>query len=103
VLDHAITRRRIVLILENILVFVAAACMYPAIARNQRLWADILRFFEENTIELDALKRAGHAKRGTGSRGVSKPCEPPKGVPLPEQKAVYQHREGNRAIDILNK
>jgi hypothetical protein len=101
--DQAITRRRIVLILESILVFIATACMYPVIVRNQRLWADILRFFEENTMELDALRRAGHVKQGRGSRGDSKPSDPVRRVYLHEQKARYQEGEENQAMNILNK
>ncbi len=99
---RAIIKRRIVLILENIFVFVATACMYPAIARNQRLWTDILRLFEENAIELDALRRVGHKKPGKGSRGVSKPSKPTRSALLQEQKAGYQDGEENRAMNMID-
>ncbi len=99
---RAIIKRRIVLILENIFVFIATACMYPVIVNNQRLWADILRFFEENTLELDALKLAGHEKRDKGSRGDSKPSELARSVLLQEQKAGYQDGEENRAMSMID-
>ncbi len=101
--DRANIKRRIVLILENIFVFVATACMYPVIVHNQRLWADILRFFEENTLELDALKLAGHEKRDKGRRGDSKPSELARSVLLQEQKAGYQDGEENRAMSMMDK